>query len=303
MVASNTPASPSRSLRSPPAPRFALEDELADEHHWYDGHGTAKSSPDAEQTPKITTDSAPSAAERHRPALHERHQEIALDLLDREVEQGDVEGGGRVVGERDEHCRDRGDDRPDERDELEQGGDRREGERERDVEREEPDAGEDPDAGHRDELAAEPFAQRRRRLVERRGGLRAVARRHEPEKAAAVQPEVRGEVDAEHQHEQQVRGGAERRYRGAEQLERRFGRVDRAEESSTARPMPAAASQSRSFASAAGSWRSSSLNWLASVPPTDQTRSPARRSPNATGSANRRPSGCGARAGRRSALA
>src|SRR5512134_2877830 len=64
-------------------------------------------------------------------------------------------------------------------------------------------------------------------------------------------------------------------------------------ESSTARPMPAAASQSRSFASAAGSWRSSSLNWLASVPPTDQTRSPtaATIARTATGSANRRPSG------------
>ena len=99
-------------------------------------------------------------------ALDLRHEEVVLDLLDQEVQKECGEDGGRPDGRRQEHGRHGGDDRPDDRDQLEDAGDDRQQDGVAAEDRidelaqdEQADEGANPDDEAEDELAANPLAE------------------------------------------------------------------------------------------------------------------------------------------------
>jgi len=99
-----------------------LDVEMLDErqHHDGDGGGEDHAEEAKEKSARHDGEERDDGREFNRPALHERRDEIALNLLDRDVDEGGVERDLRTFGEREEEAGDGRDDRPDERDELEQ---------------------------------------------------------------------------------------------------------------------------------------------------------------------------------------
>ena len=103
--------------------------------------------------------------ELDRVALDLRHEEVVLDLLDQEVQEQRGQDRGRAVRGGQEHRRHGRDDRPDDRDELEQAGDDRQQDgiapedREPLAEHDQPDEGGDADDETEDQLAAHPLAE------------------------------------------------------------------------------------------------------------------------------------------------
>ncbi|CCD00352.1 protein of unknown function (plasmid) [Azospirillum baldaniorum] len=137
---------------------------------------------------------------------------IALDLLDENVQPQNIERRAQPRGRGDQQGRNRRSDRPHEGNELRQSGEQAKRKRRWDAEKPEAERGQDPDGRHRDHLPLEPLAQRVSCAVKGFPCPKFGIARDEGDHAVAVEPRLRGKVDAAGHDQQKVAKGAERRH-------------------------------------------------------------------------------------------
>jgi hypothetical protein len=103
--------------------------------------------------------------DRYHPALHQWHDQVALDLLDRDVQQQRPKRHLPAVGKRDQERRDGRGDRPDQRHELGKAGEQGERQGGGHAIRPQAEAGQYEHQHHPDQLAEQPAAQGRARHI------------------------------------------------------------------------------------------------------------------------------------------
>jgi glycosyltransferase 2 family protein len=182
--------------------RFQQAVDVDPLHDHHDHHHQRRAEEHAQRTEQRTEDNhgrqSQHRRQAHGPALDQRHQQTALDLLHRDEQQRDVEGLRRPLRKGHQHGQQARGNRPEEGHEFEQAGDQPERQRQRHLEQRQANRDDPADGRHQHELAEQPAAQGGAGGVESAGEASAPCRRRQAQQTATVLAQIDCEVHAGH---------------------------------------------------------------------------------------------------------